>query len=619
VAAPSGQLKASRYFIALALILVALYSLVFFTGDKKAHPKLGLDLQGGTSVTLSATTLGGKAPDKDRLERARQIIANRVDTSGVSEPEVLTEGDRNIVVNVAGKTNQEDMRKLVSPAELRFRKVLGSTPDISGAEPSPSASASASPSAPASPSASGSAPASAPAATNPSAAATPTPTASGTPAPAASGAATPTPSASASAAPVSESVEKQRAAVIAKLGPAYEAAKSIQSPEQVNPQLLAALKPFEKLTGDEVAVLPADIQYNVPTISCKQLNARTPGAISDAKQPVVACGTEGGGASKYKLDVAKVLGEDVKDAGFTNEPTQGWVVNLSFKNQDKWTNLTKEAYGTGADQQAERRVAIVLDNQVISAPAIQAVITGDAQIYGQFTRDQVQTLSQQLKFGALPVAFSMDSFEDVSPTLGVQQMKMGLLAGLIGLALVVLYCLFYYRALGLVVVLSLLVSGALIYASLVLLGRTNGYTLSLAGIAGFIVAIGITADSFVVFFERLKDEVKDGRTVRSAVPRAWVRARRTILSADTVSFLAAAVLYILAIGAVKGFAFTLGLSTLIDVVVVFLFTHPLVALLSRFRAFASPKISGLGNARADHVIIESQAANRFGAVRTKES
>src|SRR5436305_13819205 len=198
-------------------------------------------------------------------------------------------------------------------------------------------------------------------------------------------------------------------------------------------------------------------------------------------------------------------------------------------------------------------------------------------------------------------------------------MKVGLLAGGIGLILVVLYCLFYYRALGIVVILSLGVSGALVYGSLVVLGRTIGYTLSLAGIAGFIVAIGITADSFVVFFERLKDEVKDGRTVRSAVPRAWVRARRTILSADMVSFLAAAVLYFLAIGAVKGFAFTLGLSTIIDLVVVFLFTHPLVATLSRSSAFTSPRISGLGNLRSDKAIAAQQAAPRFGAVRTKES
>jgi preprotein translocase subunit SecD len=366
-------------------------------------------------------------------------------------------------------------------------------------------------------------------------------------------------------------------------------------------------------------VLPADIQFNVPTITCKKLNARDPGSISAVNQTVVACGSENGGAVKYKLELAKVVGEDVKTAGFTNEPTQGWVVNLSFKNQDKWTNLTREVYGDGKADKSERRVAIVLDNQVVSAPSIDNVISGDAIIYGSFSRQDVVTLSQQLKYGSLPLAFKTQSFEDVTPTLGTQQMKMGLLAGAIGLALVIAYCLFYYRVLGFVVIASLVVSGSLVYGSLVQLGRMNGYTLSLAGIAGFIVAIGITADSFVVFFEYLKDEVKEGRTVRSAVPRAWVRARRTILSADTVSFLAAAVLYFLAIGAVKGFAFTLGLSTLIDVVVVFLFTHPLVATLSRWSAFTSPRISGLGNLRSDKVIAAGQPPSRFGAVRTKES
>ncbi|MGC9668553.1 protein translocase subunit SecD [Planosporangium sp. 12N6] len=608
MAAPSGQLKASRYFIALALILVALYALVFFTGNKKAHPKLGLDLQGGTSMTLSARTLGtGQAPDKDRLERAREIIASRVDSTGVAEPEVLTEGPSNIVVNVAGKTDQTTLRKLVNPAELRFRKVTAFTQDTGGAEPTPTPSASAS----------GSPAPSAGASATPSAAsAAPSADASGTPAAAGASA---TPSASASAAPISESMEKRREAVIAKLGPAYQAAQTIQSPDQVNPQMLETLKPFGQLSADEVAALPADIQFNVPTITCKQLNGREPGSISDPKQPVVACGQGTGAGTKYKLEPAKVLGEDVKDANFTNDPSQGWVVQLSFKNQDKWTNLSKEVYGNGSADKSQRQVAIVLDNQVVSAPSIEGVMTGDATIYGQFSRDDVQTLSQQLKYGSLPLSFKIESFDDVTPTLGIQQMKMGLLAGAIGIALVILYCLFYYRALGLVVILSLLVSGAIVFASLVMLGRTQGYTLSLAGIAGFIVAIGITADSFVVFFERLKDEVKDGRTVRSAVPRAWVRARRTILSADTVSFLAAAVLYFLALGPVKGFAFTLGLSTLIDVIVVFLFTHPLVAVLSRSSTFTSPRVSGLGNVRSDRAITESQATNRFGAVRTKES
>jgi preprotein translocase subunit SecD len=602
VAAPSGHLKASRYFLALALIVVALYSLVFFTGDKKPHPKLGLDLQGGTSMTLSALA-NGKAPDKDRLERARQIIASRVDTSGVSEPEVVTEGDRNIVVNVAGKTSREEMGKLVAPAELRFRKVLASTNDTGGAAASPS------------PSASGSAAPSATASATPSATSSATPNASASATP--SG--TASPSGSAAPPPVSESVQQQRDKVIAKLGPAYQAAQSIQSPDQVDPSILPQLKPFGDLKGSEVGVLPADIQYNVPTITCKQLNDRDAGAVSPVNQQVVACGTENGGPVKYKLDAAKVVGEDVKTAGFTNDPTQGWVVNLSFKNQDKWTNLTKEVYGDGSADKSARRVAIVLDKQVVSAPSIDGVISGDAIIYGSFSRDDVVTLSQQLKYGSLPLAFNIQSYEDVTPTLGTQQLKMGLLAGGIGLALVVLYCLFYYRALGFVVIASLATSGVIVYGALVQLGRMNGYTLSLAGIAGFIVAIGITADSFVVFFEYLKDEVKDGRTVRSAVPRAWIRARRTILSADTVSFLAAAVLYFLAIGAVKGFAFTLGLSTLIDVIVVFLFTHPLMATLSKWSAFTSPRISGLGNIRSDKAIVAGQATNRFGAVRTKES
>lgn len=597
MAAPSGQLKASRYFLALALVILALYALVFFTGDKKPHPKLGLDLQGGVSMTLSALA-NGKAPDKDRLERARQIIASRVDTSGVSEPEVVTEGGTNIVVNVAGKTSRAEMEKLVAPAELRFRKVLASTNDTGGAQPSPSASASPSAGASATPSA------------TPSASASATPTPSGTA----------SPSGSAAPPPVSESVQQQRDKVIAKLGPAYQAAQNIQSPDSVDPTVLAQLKPFGDLKGSEVGVLPADIQYNVPTITCKQLDTRDPGAISAVNQQVVACGKENGGPVKYKLDVAKVVGEDVKTAGFTNDPTQGWVVNLSFKNQDKWTNLTKEVYGNGSADKSARRVAIVLDKQVVSAPSIDNVISGDAIIYGSFTRDDVVTLSQQLKYGSLPLAFTIQSYEDVTPTLGTHQLKMGLLAGGIGLALVVLYCLFYYRALGFVVIASLAVSGTIVYGSLVQLGRMNGYTLSLAGIAGFIVAIGITADSFVVFFEYLKDEVKDGRTVRSAVPRAWIRARRTILSADTVSFLAAAVLYFLAIGAVKGFAFTLGLSTLIDVIVVFLFTHPLMATLSKWSAFTSPRVSGLGNMRSDKAIMAGQTtAARFGAVRTKES
>jgi preprotein translocase subunit SecD len=213
------------------------------------------------------------------------------------------------------------------------------------------------------------------------------------------------------------------------------------------------------------------------------------------------------------------------------------------------------------------------------------------------------------------LTFKVQNQLQITPTLGLDYLQAGLLAGMIGVALVIVYCFIYYRALGLVVIASLLASATIVYAMIVLLGTRLGFTLSLAGIAGFIVAIGITADSFVVFFERLKDEVKEGRTVRSAVPRAWVQARRTILSANTVSILAAAVLYTLAVGPVQGFAFTLGLSALIDLLIVFLFTHPLVAVLSRSRIFTSPRISGLGNMRPD----PDKSAVPVRGVRTKES
>ncbi len=362
------------------------------------------------------------------------------------------------------------------------------------------------------------------------------------------------------------------------------------------------------------------MQFFVPTITCKQLDGRNPQYMTDDKflnQQVVAC-DQTTPDTKYLLDAAKVQGTDIASASANYDPvnyasTGGWTVNLQFKGagQTKWSDLTKAEVG--------QQVAIVLDNQVVSAPTIQAVINGPAVISGTgITADSAHTLATQLKYGALPLGFVQQTAQIVSATLGLQQLEYGLLAGAIGLALVILYCMLYYRALGLVVIASLLVSGSIVFASLVLLGRSLGFTLSLAGIAGFIVAIGITADSFVVFFERLKDEVKEGRTVRSAVPRAWVRARRTILSADAVSFIAAVVLYALASDQVRGFAFTLGLSTIIDLVTVFLFTHPLVHVLSGTRTFTSPRVSGLGGLR-NRAAPSGSPAGRAGSMRTKES
>ncbi len=629
MAAPSGQQKVARYFLALLIIIGGLYALVFLTGTKKPHPKLGLDLQGGSSLTLSALTPDGKDPNPDSLEQARAIIANRVDASGVAEPEVITEGKRNIVVNVAGGASRDELKKLVSPAKLAFRKVLSSTQDHPVTTPlPPDACGSTLAGATGSKSPSGTASASASA----SGSASPSPSqssASPSPSPSASGSASPTPSLNPSQKAVKEARDKALASAKAKLGTAYDLAQSIQDPTQVDPATLAGLAPFANLTCTEVAALPPVVQFLVPTLSCAELNARDPGALDVGTEQVVACDQGENVHTKYYLDAAKVQGTDVAGASSDYDTNNGgWNVKLHFTSagQPKWTALTTEATQNGQQSQTGQpaqnaQVAIVLDNQVVSAPQIQSVIVGDAIINGTGINDVTsKILATQLKYGSLPLNFKEETYQTVTATLGLQQMEYGLLAGAIGLALVILYCLFYYRGLGLVVIASLAVSGAIIFGALVLLGRYMGFTLSLAGIAGFIVAIGITADSFVVYFERLKDEVKDGRTVRSAVPRAWKRARRTILSADAVSFLAAATLYVLAAGPVKGFAFTLGLSTIIDLVVVFLFTYPLVALLSRSSAFTSPRFSGLGNARSDKAIEAAAAKSpRFGAVRTKES
>jgi preprotein translocase subunit SecD len=320
----------------------------------------------------------------------------------------------------------------------------------------------------------------------------------------------------------------------------------------------------------------------------------------------------------YLLGNVIVPGTEIQTASalapnVANGQTQ-WSVQLSLKSsgQTAWAKYTTAHHSTssgptppGVDScgptgvPCAEYVAFTLDQIAISVPHNESAINGqNTEISGSFTQASAEELANQLKYGALPLSFEQQSSDTITATLGSSQLKAGLLAGGIGLILVVLYSLLYYRALGLITIASLLVSGGLTYACLVILGREIGFTLTLAGIAGFIVAVGITADSFVVFFERIKDEVHEGRSFRVAVPRAWTRARRTILSADTVSFLAAAVLYYFAAGDVKGFAFTLGLSTILDLVVVFLFTHPMVSLLSRSRAFGSARFTGLNALRA---------------------
>jgi preprotein translocase subunit SecD len=513
------QLPARRYFGALALIIVVMYALIFFTGDRHT-PQLGLDLQGGTTVTLTARTPGGQAPARADLELARQIIEQRVNGLGVAEAQVVTEGDSNIVISVPGD-NGERARELGATAQLRFRPVLQAGAAAGAAATAPSATP-----------------------TDGSAAATPT-----------GAAATPT----GAAAPTS----------------AAAGATDSTAPDPNRPPV----------TQEE-----ATAAFAALTCSAAEADAAT-----DVDRPgdyVASCSTDG--ATKYLLGPAVLEGTDVTNAAAGTRSTTGeWIVTLDLNSSGSTAWATFTAANVG------KQVAITLDNRVVSAPNINSAINGgQTEISGSFNQTTATDLANQLKYGALPLTFSQANAQSVSTQLGSEQLRAGLIAGALGILLVFVYALFYYRLLGLVMIASLALSAVVVYATLVLLGREIGFALSLAGIAGFIVSIGITADSFVVYFERLKDEVREGRTLRSATPRAWVRARRTILSADAVSFLAAAILYVLAIGDVKGFAFTLGMSTVLDLVVVFLFTHPLLAVLSRIKSFGSNRFSGLG--QVDH-------------------
>ena len=589
---PAGTLRVGRYFLALLIILAVLYAIVFWPGQRHS-PKLGLDLQGGTQVVYQARTDNGKTPSKSSMQEARQILQQRVNAYGVAESTVVIQGNDQIVISIPGKS-ASDISNIGAAAKLNFRPVVMPpvTLPSAGTSGSPTASPSGAATTPAptpttsAPRASGSATKSGQAnAARPLAAPSTTPTTSATTPPAQS--ATPTPSATTPA-------------------PTAKSANPLAGLKFAIPQNETA---YNKLTEAQKTELRAAMQ----NFDC---NSKPP---DDDKHPtLLACDSATSPTTIFLLGPIIVPGTEISSASAQapNGTNLQWAVSLNLKSsgQKAWANYTT-AHNTGGQESTTSIttcdttttpcadfVAFTLDGVVVSSPYNQQAINGVAtQISGNFDQKSATALANQLKYGALPLSFNLLTTDSVTATLGLGQLKAGLLAGAIGLFLVVVYSLLYYRALGLVTIASLIVSGVLTYGCLVVLGNQIGFTLTLAGIAGFIVAIGITADSFVVFFERIKDEVHDGRTFRVAVPRAWVRARRTILSADTVSFLAAAILYYFAAGDVRGFAFALGLSTILDLVVVFLFTHPLISLLSRSKAFGSPRFTGLDSVRAGGV------------------
>ncbi|KOU54517.1 preprotein translocase subunit SecD [Streptomyces sp. WM6378] len=503
-------------------------------------PRLGIDLAGGTSITLKAKAEPGQesAINKNNMNTAVSIMNRRVNGLGVTEAEVQTQGSDNIIVNIPKGTNSEQARQQVGQtAKLYFRPVLTAQP--TAVAPNPSAS--------------------------PSASTSGKPAPSGTPS--ASGKGTPSGSASAS------SSAKGRALSDAlKASPTPGASKpSSPAPNPSAP------------TGDAAA---AQLQAKFAALDCSTKEARSKaGEGAKSSEPTVACDKDG--AEKFILGPAEVDGTDVSKAqAVINQQNGQWIVQMDFTGggSKKFAAITGKL---SQQQYPNNRFAIALDNQVVSAPTVSSTLSGSAEISGNFNQSTAQDLANVLSYGALPLSFQEQSVTTVTAALGADQLHAGLIAGAIGLALVIIYLVAYYRGLALIAILSLVVSAILTYAIMTLLGPGIGFALNLPAVCGAIVAIGITADSFIVYFERIRDEIREGRTLRPAVERAWPRARRTILVSDFVSFLAAAVLFIVTVGKVQGFAFTLGLTTLLDVVVVFLFTKPVMTLLARKKFFAS--------------------------------
>ena len=553
-----------RTLVALFAVLALLAGVMFLQGT--TTPKLGLDLAGGTTVTMTAQTESGRSAPAEQMDQAIKIIRDRVNGSGLTDAEVTKQGDNVIVVSVPGDENdQKQIIDLVgTTAQLQFRQALvtgiGATaPETPTTGPlqTPSKKPSASPSA------------------SPST----TPTGNNRalsrslvsePSPGSSPGSTPSP------------------------------AKSEDPEPEADP---AGGEDFSKVKDKEIVKL---YQETV----CTPGGTKVPGADDPKAEYVVACETDG--SYKYILGPTKVHGTEIDEAMAQPPNAQqgqtGWEVALNFKKlgAEQFGQLTKEADAAyrANPYSPEAQIAIVLDGQVVSAPAINqgAILGGTASISGgaDFNQAYSENLAQVLKYGALPLKFPEDkrTVESISSSLGADQLRGGLIAGGIGLALVVVYCFLYYRALGMVAVLSLGIASLITYLSVVILGENLGFRLSLPHIIGLIVSIGITADSFIVYFERLRDELKLGRPLRPAVESSWLRARRTVIVADSVTFLAALVLYFLAVGGVRGFAFAMGLTTLIDVIVVFFFTKPLVALLARRKFFATGhKLSGLDSIR----------------------
>ncbi|GCE75161.1 protein translocase subunit SecD [Cellulomonas biazotea] len=554
MAPPTRRHRPARTLLWLGLLIVALFG-TLFAGTQNSTatwtPNLALDLEGGTQIILRPVAEDTGDITSETISQAIQVIRQRVDSSGVAEAEITSQGSNNIVVALPGTPSEETLELVRTSAQMEFRPVL-----VAGA-----------------------------------------------PTPVGDGAAAPEPTATAQAtegvddtatdgAAADEAATEETAPDAAA---APEPTPSASAPASDTPTKAAPDSP-----SDAAYYITPAVQAQFDALDCTDPVNQTGGAPGDPEKAFVTCDPDG--TTKYILGPVEIEGQEISSANaglrqtssgaFTGER----VVNLEFtsKGTDQFTAVTTRLQGLSEPQ---NRFAVVLDGLVISAPGLDPgtiISNGKAEISGDFTQESSITLANQLNFGSLPLSFTVQSEEQISATLGSEQLEKGLIAGLIGLVLVVIYSMFQYRALGLLTVASLVVAAVITYGVITLLSWTQGYRLSLPGVAGLIVAIGITADSFIVYFERIRDELREGRTLQQAVERGWERARRTILASDAVNFIAAVVLYVLAVGGVRGFAFTLGLTTLIDVVVVFLFTHPMMSIIARTKFFGGGHpLSGL--------------------------
>lgn len=567
VARKDNAKRTLMWLFAFIIMLTGALGYGVWKKDASWTPALGLDLEGGFQFILSPRSTEGGSVSQQQLEEARDIIVQRIDAQGTSGAEVTTQGSSNIVVAMPGVPTKEQQDAIAASSQMQFRPVLAT--DLGSpqaAEPTPSA------------------------------------TTSGSGSKSSSSSSSTQPSASRSSS-TAASREQQRTAEPTST-PSGSKSSTTSGTKTTSGATPTASEQSWKPSGKPTDELdPNNISTKVwkefQDLDCSKPPEDQPAGNTDSA--IVACKEDG--SLKYVLGPVVVAGTEIADAqaGYrvgpqgqqTNEPEI--QLTLTSKGRKEYGDVSKQMVKLQGLNPANptnppgsyNALAAVLDSKVLIDPGFnEAIPNGQASISG-FSIDEARSLAKSLKFGALPLSFDVQSRQEISPTLGSEQLRYGIIAGLIGLFVVLLYSLLQYRALSIVVIGSMLVAFGITYLAIALLAWGYNYRLDMAGVTGLIIAIGVTADSFIVYFERVRDELREGRNLRAAVEAGWARAKGTILVADGVNLIAAVVLYILASSGVRGFAFTLGLTTLIDLAIFWLFTHPLLTILARNKFFAS--------------------------------